>query len=293
MKNSEFKDDIENVEKILLSFPERCRINFYDNLNTLEIKFNQDSKDSILGNYNPLENIITLNDKSALCHELFHVSFNNSNLYNKEIEKGYFIDNGISLKSKNGILGHALTEGFAEYLSRKCKKNKGKNFEFYFSNLLILIYGEEILEYALENDPIGFISEEKFNNIVEYMYNLDQLEELLNNIIFITKSVEILKIAVEKKDNNMINKYEELISLTKDGIPIVILNLFNNIVDEYNFCDKPKVSKDVFIKNINDFFQCEDYNAVFRLCDSIDLKNKIKNVTLQILKQDNSKLNTR
>ena len=60
MKNSEFKDDIENVEKILLSFPERCRINFYDNLNTLEIKFNQDSKDSILGNYNPLENIITL-----------------------------------------------------------------------------------------------------------------------------------------------------------------------------------------------------------------------------------------
>ena len=47
MKNSEFKDDIENVEKILLSFPERCRINFYDNLNTLEIKFNQDSKDSI------------------------------------------------------------------------------------------------------------------------------------------------------------------------------------------------------------------------------------------------------
>ena len=35
MKNSEFKDDIENVEKILLSFPERCRINFYDNLNTL------------------------------------------------------------------------------------------------------------------------------------------------------------------------------------------------------------------------------------------------------------------
>ena len=31
MKNSEFKDDIENVEKILLSFPERCRINFYDN----------------------------------------------------------------------------------------------------------------------------------------------------------------------------------------------------------------------------------------------------------------------
>ena len=221
------------------------------------------------------------------------MSFNNSNLYNKEIEKGYFIDNGISLKSKNGILGHALTEGFAEYLSRKCKKNKGRNFEFYFSNLLILIYGEEILEYALENDPIGFISEEKFNNIVEYMYNLDQLEELLNNIIFITKSVEILKIAVEKKDNNMINKYEELISLTKDGIPIVILNLFNNIVDEYNFCDKPKVSKDVFIKNINDFFQCEDYNAVFRLCDSIDLKNKIKNVTLQILKQDNSKLNTR
>ena len=91
----------------------------------------------------------------------------------------------------------------------------------------------------------------------------------------------------------MINKYEELISLTKDGIPIVILNLFNNIVDEYNFCDKPKVSKDVFIKNINDFFQCEDYNAVFILCDSIDLKNKIKNVTLQILKQDNSKLNTR
>lgn len=158
---------------------------------------------------------------------------------------------------------------------------------------MILIYGEEILEYALENDPIGFISEEKFNNIVEYMYNLDQLEELLNNIIFITKSVEILKIAVEKKDNNMINKYEELISLTKDGIPIVILNLFNNIVDEYNFCDKPKVSKDVFIKNINDFFQCEDYNAVFRLCDSIDLKNKIKNVTLQIMKQDNSKLNTR
>ena len=78
MKNNEFKDDIENVEKILLSFPERCRINFYDNLNTLEIKFNQDSKDSILENYNPLENIITLNDKSALCHELFHVSKQNN-----------------------------------------------------------------------------------------------------------------------------------------------------------------------------------------------------------------------
>ena len=276
MKNHEFKNEIDIVEKILLSFPERCRMNFYDNLRTLEIKFNQDSKDSILGNYNPLENIITLNEKSALCHELFHMSFNNSNLYDKEIEKGYFIDNGISLKSKNGILGHALTEGFAEYLNRKCKKNKGRNFEFYFSNLLILIYGEEILEYALDNNPTGFISEEKFNNIVEYMYNLDQLEELLNNIIFIVKSGEILKIAVEKKDNNMINKYEELISSTIDRIPSIIFNLFNIISNEYNSCDKPKVSKEGFIEKINDFFECEDYSMIFRLCDKIELKKKIE-----------------
>lgn len=292
MKNNEFKDDIDIVKKILLSFPERCRINFNENLRTLEIKFNQDSGASILGNYNPSENIITLNEKSALCHELFHMSFNNSNLYNKEIEKGYFIDNGISLKRKNGILGHALTEGFAEYLNRKCKKNKGKQFEFYFSNLLISIYGEEILEYALENDPMGFISEEKFNNIVEYMVNLDYLEELFNNIVFIAKSGEILKLAVEKNDNNMIDEYKKLISDTKDSIPVVISNLFNIIINEYNLCNQPKVSKDEFIKNITEFFQGEDYNMLFRLCDSVELKGKVENIISQMLKQDN-KLNAK
>lgn len=292
MKNNEFKDDIDIVKKILLSFPERCRINFNENLRTLEIKFNQDSGASILGNYNPSENIITLNEKSALCHELFHMSFNNSNSYNKEIEKGYFIDNGISLKRKNGIFGHALTEGFAEYLSRKCKKNKGKQFEFYFSNLLISIYGEEILEYALENDPMGFISDERFNNIVEYMVSLDLLGELLNNIMFIAKSGEILKLAVEKNDNNMIDEYKKLISDTKDSIPVVISNLFNIIINEYNLCNQPKVSKDEFIKNITEFFQGEDYNMLFRLCDSVELKGKVENIISQMLKQDN-KLNAK
>lgn len=281
MIDIKYKEQIEKVEEVLLMFSEKCKNNFYRNLKNLKIN-RDNSSTNILGNYNPLENAITLYDDSSLCHELFHMAFNNASSYGKEVEAGLYIDNGISLKSENSIFGHALTEGFTEYLNRKCKSNKGKHFEYYFANLLISIYGEEILEYPLENNPIGFLEYKKFNNIVKYISDLDQLEELFENVEFIVASVPLIKEATIKGDDVILNDFKELISSTKIDISPVTLDLFNIIIAEYNSCEKPKIDSKTFIEKIEAFCQDEDYIATFRLSSNNNLKNDILNLRTRI-----------
>lgn len=281
MLSIKYKEQIKNVEEVLLMFPENCRSNFNINLKTLRI--NEDnSSTNVLGNYNPLENAIILYDDSSLCHELFHMAFNNASSYGKEVEEGLYIDNGIALKSENSIFGHALTEGFTEYLNRKCKSNEAKHFEYYFADLLISIYGEEILEYPLENNPIGFLEYGKFNNIVKYISNLDQLEELFKNVEFIAASRPLIKEATIKGDNAILNDFKELILSTKIGMSSVTLDLFNTIIDEYNSCEKPKIDIETFIEKVESFCQDKDYVAAFRVSSNNNLKNDILNLRTRI-----------
>lgn len=281
MLNTKYKKQINKVEEILSKFPERCRNNFYLNLKTLKIN-EEHSNTNVLGNYNPLTNTITLYDDTSLHHELFHMAFHNPNNYGKEVGDKEYTDNGISLKQGNIIFGHALTEGFAEYLNRKCKSNKGKHFEYYFADLLISIYGEEILEYPLENNPIDFLENEKFNNILEYINNLDQLEELFTNVKFIAASETVIKEIINKKDNDIINNFKELIYSTKIGIPSITLKLFNIIITEFNSYQNPNISSKKFIEKIEEFCYNEDYIAVFRLSSNNTLKNEILNLRTKI-----------
>lgn len=281
MLNNKYKKQIEKVEEILSKFPEKCRNNFYLNLKTLKINEEQPNT-NVLGNYNPLTNTITLYDNSSLHHELFHIAFHNPNSYGKDIGDKEYTDNGISIRQGDIIFGHALTEGFVEYLNRKCKSNKGKHFEYYFADLLISIYGEEILEYPLENNPIDFLENEKFNNILEYINNLDQLEELFTNVKFIAVSETLIKEAINKKANDIINNFKELIYQTKMGISSIILNLFNIIIDEFNLYQNPNISSEKFIEKIEEFCYNEDYIAVFRLSSNNNLKNDILNLRTKI-----------
>lgn len=281
MLSIKYKKQIEKVEEILLMFPERCRSNFYINLKTLKINDDK-SFSNVLGNYNPKRNVITLYDDLSLCHELFHMAFNNPNSYGKEEGDKEYIDNGISLKAGDIIFGHALTEGFVEYLNRKCKFNKGKHFEYYFADLLISIYGEEILEYPLENNPIGFLENEKFNSILNYVNNLDQLEELFKNVKFIAASGTLIKEATIKGDNVILNDFKKLILSTKIEISSVILNLFHIIIDEFNSCKNPNISSETFIEKMEMFCQNEDYIAVFRLSSNNNLKDEILNLRTKI-----------
>ena len=72
-----------------------------------------------------------------------------------------YVINGIELYSEeeNKIYNKRLNEGFVESLARKSKINsQDGSFEIFIVGLLVDIYGEEIYEYFLTNDPIGFYS---------------------------------------------------------------------------------------------------------------------------------------
>ena len=79
---------------------------------------------------------MTIYDIKATPHELFHMAFTNKKKLNRELyaKSDMYHESGIAFKSKNIIMYKGITEGFAEYLSRKCTDSKAKDFDYYFAN---------------------------------------------------------------------------------------------------------------------------------------------------------------
>jgi len=256
----------EAVEKQLKRFPIECRTNYYKNKESLKIL--EEEKNMFInstGDYDNEKNIITLySDDSALTHELFHMAFRDPSNVNEKVFQNseWLYGNGLTMREKietneERYIGRGITEGFVSYLS----KDNSYVFLNFFVDLLISIYGEEIILYALKNDPAGFIYDSRFYNILEFIFKLDKLYDSKISIKLISK----FRCAFEEKSITQEKSKEifELLDTIMDNFKISIIELFKLIIDEYSNCMQPKISKEAFINKLSCFFDDEKFKPAF------------------------------
>lgn len=257
-----------SVEQTLSKFPTSWQKNYYQNKNNLKIISKKGEIRSISANYEHEKNIITIYNQNmkSLPHELFHMAFRDKDKIEKELTNGIIYSNGVSFKNitEEIIYLKSITEGFAEYLSRFSTPYKGHNIEYFFINLLISIYGEEILEYPLKNDPLGFLKYDQFTDIFTFSKNLDCYNTSIEEIqIILYMKDELTKKIKEDKNTGI-----EIISLMEHNIETFnksIINTFNSITNEYLSCKNPKIENSLFIKKLTSFLTDNDYAICFSL----------------------------
>lgn len=284
-----YENEILLVEKLLESYPVRWRRNYYNNKKTLKIN-KIDELDSLLGivcgKYDEEKNLITLYNDKAIIHELFHSCFRDAEKLNKQVDDfEYYYSNGIAMKNKNNNIkyGLALTEGFVEYLSRKISSFKGYVFEYFIVDLLISIYGEEILKYPFTNDVIGFYEDERFYKIVDLLLNLDLYQTYYRTI---KEYIEYSEIIIEKKDKKT-DKGIKLVKEIMDEINKMIKELYNSIIKcinliikEYKNCKCPMIEKEDFVLKLRQYLVNPDYQVVVTLLmlNKCDLNKKVQKI---------------
>ncbi len=275
----------KKVEEILDKFPNDCRVNYYENKKSLKIDRQTVIFNNLYGTYDDKTNEIILYRESSLPHELFHVAFRDG----KKIEKKIFDDsnvyygNGISYsKPENDrtiIRGKALTEGFAEYLSRMCCDAKGRSIEYFFTDLLISIYGEEIICYTLKNDPVGFYGDERFNAIMLLSTTFDYLYDFSEGIKTISRCIDKFNKVFNEGTLDDKQKLMKTIFDVKQGFKTNLVELFEILVEEYDNCNEPKIYKEDFVKKMEVFINSEEYQYFFILDDNIkNIKKEIKKI---------------
>lgn len=268
------------VEDVLKYFPEECRKNYEENKKDVTITKENESKIGLWGEYDHEKNIITIYKEESLPHELFHMAFRDRNKLNKQLfeDAKLIYDNGVAYKDKgvSNRFGNSLTEGFTEYLARKCSLMKGHNLEYYFVNLLIKIHGEDILMYPLTNDSLNFYQDSRFTNIHDIRKELDLL-------ITSEKSIKLFVafqyIFLEKLKNNEDVKetYGIMLNVKNDYVGS-IERVFNLMISEYENCYNSKICLNDFIDLLNDFIINEDYQVAFKFDEEYQLKEKIEEI---------------
>lgn len=279
-----YENEILLVEKLLESYPVRWRRNYYNNKKTLKINKLDSILGTVYGEYNEEKNLITLYNDTALIHELFHSCFRDGEKLNKQVDEFYY-SNGITMKNKNNNIkyGVALTEGFVEYLSRKISISKGYDFEYFIVDLLISIYGEDILKYPFTNDVIGFYEDERFYKIVDLLLNLDLYQTYYRTI---KEYIEYSEIIIEKKDKKT-DKGIKLVKEIMDEINKMIKELYNSIIKcinliikEYKNCKCPMIEKEDFVLKLRQYLVNPDYQVVVTLLmlNKCDLNKKVQKI---------------
>ena len=261
------------VEEVLSNFPLECRKNYYENKKILKINMEETVCEKIYGDYDHDENIITLYRIEALPHELFHMAFRDSKKVNRKIydDCDMVYGNGVSFSTycneKKIIMAKGFTEGFAEYLSRKCSVYEGKTYQYYFVDLLISIYGEDIVEYPLRNDPVGFFADSRFLDISKINIALDKLDTASSGIILVSTFKDTINDVF--KDGSVEDKttFSKLIVSVRTDFKDSIVELFELMIDEYNHCKCPKISKEEFYQKMNMFLTDSRYSIAFVLDD--------------------------
>ena len=134
---------------LLKEFPEEALINFYNNINEVNIK-----KDYFIslfaasGMYNGKENRIKYTQITSIYHELFHMA---SSLYDSEngiLYSGFRQLNNISNPSHERVsIGHGINEGYTELLAhRYFDKDKKMPWAYNFESR-VMYFLENIIDY--------------------------------------------------------------------------------------------------------------------------------------------------
>lgn len=259
----------EKVEQVLARFPQDWGKNYYRNKNDLVVVHEQKQEDWRFADYSHENNIITIfgDNYEAVSHELFHMAFRDREKVNKEFTSGTIFANGICFKNANdekNLIG--LLEGFTEYLARLCCNARGREIEFFFVDLLISIYGEEILEYCLKNDPEGFLMDDRFYEITHLGSNLDVFSHAADEI-HITLH---LRDAIEKAMQENVEARKLLLEMIHSNMRLFnssIIGSFDSIITEFRACDNPRISKDALIDKLSLILTDPTYKVAFGFKD--------------------------
>lgn len=259
-KLEEYQEQLLTFEKLLSQFSEEAQMNYYKNKQTLEI-YTVDNLGYFDGGYDSHSNEINLLNEDALLHELAHMAFSNKDEINKKVIQRYIKKNGIILKRKNSTFGIGINEGFAESFARRAGKIPNmRSFEAFIVNLLVTIYGEEIYEFPLKNDPAGFYNYCS-QNIV---YLASALDTYTNNSEYAAGVVYVLNndIKVSKRFLKKSMAHFEI------SYPSSIINTIICIINEYKSCDNPKVTRIEFKEELEKFFDDESFKEADELLTS-------------------------
>lgn len=276
------------VERVLEFYPIEWRKNYYNNKKNLKIDKKNEPYflQNIYGCYDENKNTIEIYDDNSIIHELFHTCFRDKEKLQKKIfdDENFYYSSGVSYKiyrpGKTIYSGMALTEGFVEYLSRKVCSFKGHNFEYFIVDLLISIYGEDILEYPFTNNILGFYSDKRFFDITNLKINLDQYKECVDCIKLIAKLGSSI---MEKSDDYKRKQMIQMMEKIKLDFYNSVVNCIDIIVNEYKNCEHPIIDKKRFVLKINDFIVNYDYTTIINFFDyKEDLEKKFQKIIRKI-----------
>lgn len=259
-----YEKQLELVEKILSFYPKEWRKNYYENKKNLVIETSIDEEKIKTrgGEYDEVNNIIIIYKPDSIIHELFHMCFRNKNNINNKIfeNEDIYFSNGVAyrIEKENSVsyCGKGLNEGFVEYLNRKIYCGKGRAFEYFIVDLLISIYGEDILKYPFTNDIDGFYSDKRFYDILNLRLALDQYYcctqffILFNYVTFPT----LYKLNKEDKKEIMIEFDNNITKLYTS-----IIASIEAIIDEYKNCKEPLIKINILKEKLKKFLINSDH----------------------------------
>lgn len=264
------EDKIKNVEKVINTFSEECRKNFYKNIKTLKIeKVDYLKNSTATGLYNSKENKILYVNEECIEHELFHMACNSGEKRKIEKLENVYVLNGIELYSEeeNEIYNRGLNEGFIESLARKSNGNsKDECFELFIVGLLADIYGEEIYKFVLTNDPIGFY---RFCSI---------------NVLYLSSTLDIYDKSLDAIDIVRNSKTTEVNGKTKKEHAEILMNIvLENVIEslkyiilEYKTIENPNITKEELKEKIELYYKNKSFLAFGPVSEF--LKNQIDEV---------------
>lgn len=287
----------KKVEEVLQNFPSEWSKNYYANKKNLKINYEEAFSKNFSGSYDHDTNMITIFSKDALPHELFHMAFRDEEKISKKIieNSDFYYANGVSFfryqNDEKIFYNKGLTEGMTEYLSRKCSFEEGHSFEYFFTNLLISIYGEEVLKYSFQNDPIGLLIDERFSDIFYFLKQLDLLAFCVDEIIFVSNFKSTLENVLKTGKEKVAQQIMEMIDTNRKNYKTSIVSLFESIIEEYIHCQSPMIDKDSLIQKLEEFFKEPSYLTAFSFDDSeYSVKEEVTRIIQEFKNQDLKRL---
>ena len=275
---------IESVDNLINTFPEELRKNYYANKQSITIETKSKLDNNISTKYDNRNNVIFKYPNGSLYNELFYMAFRDQKKVNQHPwqDPNFYYDNGIVVTENNAgrtiVHGRGLNEGFAEYLSRKCTDKKNHFLNYYFTDLLISIYGEEILNYPLKNDPEGLFSDERFSNIYNIYKTLDEVNNAESTMLMIARNHDKLK-KITLQDRKTKEMIVNLVDGVKNNFKMSIINLFNLMITEYENSQSRSVDNEHFIKKLEEFVSNDDYKLAFTFDkDGLSVKDEVNKI---------------
>lgn len=264
-----YEDQLRDVEEVLNEFPIDARKIYNTNKETLVIE--QDSNLNFRGQYDIIQNRITIKDPSALKHELFHMASDNRKKFGTEFIPDFCLGGGVSYYRSNGtgsLYGKGFTEGFVQSLADMANMpTRGYLFETYIINLLVSIYGRDLYCFPLKNDPVGF-----------YGYCSENIPHLREDLDVYGFSVDCYGEAWGKGSNSseLNDKLEKISLFMKLSI--------QDMITEYNICAyQPQITRRGFKEQMEQIF---DDTFFWEYYELLPIKDKVSQEVIRMIRTD-------